>query len=1291
MADSGIRAHQEWLGLIQPVGLVVAPSALVAAQVELDRSLSAKWLAYDALLEDLDGEPTLTDFATFAREFLEWQPSQFAGSPGGPPFPSEVSIALPELDARLEPTYAVPDPHREGQWLLLIKVEAVGVALDRAGEGEAAGSAWNASPHDRFERLLREAGVPAGLLVSGDTIRFVYAPRGESSGWLSFPVAAMATPHGRPMLAALYEMLKQWRLSRACPEARGLRRLLEDSRKYQNEVSTRLAEQVLGALYELARGFQVADDSADGEVLQHTLREAPSEIYGGLLATIMRLVFVLYAEERAMLPPDSAWVEHYGVGSLLDRLRADKARYPDTMDQRYGAWPRLLTLFRILHDGASHERILIPSRAGELFDPDRYPFLEGRPLHTRRVMGERLARVPRLSDGTLLRVLERLLVLDEERLSYRALDVEQIGSVYEAMMGFEVRAALGTSIAVKPKTRKPGSPSHSVLNLDALLAIAPDRRAKWLKEDTECELPTSDATALSRATDVSGLLAALDRRISPYTPQPVRRGGLILSPTEERRRSGSHYTPRELTEPIIVTTLRPVLEAFGDAPTPAQLLDLRICDPAMGSGAFLVGACRYLGDKLVEAWQRDGSMPSIPPDEEPQLFARRVVAQRCLFGVDRNPFAVQLAKLSLWLVTLARAHPFTFLDHALRCGDSLVGLTKSQIEAFHWDLARQSTLWASRVTDRVSQAEGRRRQIESLAETDDTREKRRLLEQADDALHLVRLIGNAAVAAFFNEEKPKRREERRVEHEQLVARSLDATLADGPLEAITEELQAAEPPIVPFHWEIEFPEVFERPNPGFDSIIGNPPFLGGKRISTAHGNSYKEWLAAIHSGASGNTDLVAHFFRRAHSLLRSNGTFGLIATNTISQGDTRVGGLGWLCEHGCTIYEARKRLKWPGHAAVVVSVVHVGKAALEGLFYLDDRQVERITAFLFHAGSNRDPERLSVNDGLSFNGSFLSGIGFTFDDSNADATPIAEMEELIRRDRRNQEVIMPFIGGEEVNDSPIQRHHRFVINFRDKTENEARKWPDLMTIVERKVRPHRETVNRDSHRLRWWQFGEKRPELYAAIASLDRVIVNSQVSTHVAFAFQPTDRVFAHTLNVFVLDTYAALAVLQCRVHEIWSRFLGSSMKDDLRYTPSDCFETFPFAEDWMATPRLEAVGAQYYEFRAQLMIAHNEGLTRTYNRFNDRDERDPDILSLRVLHDAMDRAVLDAYGWTDIEPTCEFLLEYEDDEEDSSRRRKPWRYRWAEEVRDEVLARLLELNRERAGLPKSAQPARST
>ena len=191
------------------------------------------------------------------------------------------------------------------------------------------------------------------------------------------------------------------------------------------------------------------------------------------------------------------------------------------------------------------------------------------------------------------------------------------------------------------------------------------------------------------ADTVEELHAALDPVVDPQaTPDLVPTGAMVLQPSEERRRSGSHYTPRELTEPIVRTALEPVLARLRDGgdrpPRPAAILDLKVCDPAMGSGAFLVEACRQLAEALIEAWRAHDAAPPLLPGEDEVIVARRLVAQKCLYGVDRNPVAVDLAKMSLWLATLARDHPLTFIDHALRHGDSLVGLSRRQIETFHW-------------------------------------------------------------------------------------------------------------------------------------------------------------------------------------------------------------------------------------------------------------------------------------------------------------------------------------------------------------------------------------------------------------------------------------------------------------------------------------------------------------------------------------------------------------------------------------------------------------------------------
>lgn len=351
---------------------------------------------------------------------------------------------------------------------------------------------------------------------------------------------------------------------------------------------------------------------------------------------------------------------------------------------------------------------------------------------------------------------------------------------------------------------------------------------------------------------------------------------------------------------------------------------------------------------------------------------------------------------------------------------------------------------------------------------------------------------------------------------------------------------------------------------------------------------------------------------------------------------------------------------------------------------LDGRPVEKITAFLFDKGGNDDPAVLLANANKSFQGSIVLGMGFTFDDTNPKASPIAEMYRLIAKDSRNAELIFPYIGGEEVNSRPTHEHHRYVINFGERSEPEARQYPELMAIVEEKVKPERLAQKDKGAKEKWWQFIRPRGELVRAIAKCDRVLVtNAQAATHHTFIFYSPNVVFANSLNIFPFETYSSFCVLQSSVHEIWARFFSSSMKDDLRYNPSDCFVTFPFPPDWETDPTLEAIGQIYYEFRAALMIRHNKGLTPTYNRFHNPHETNADILHLRNLHAQMDRAVLDLYGWHDIPTDCEFFLDYEDSfsptSRENRRRKQPWRYRWNEEIHDEVLARLLKLNCDRA------------
>jgi hypothetical protein len=1307
----------DWLDHVQPVGVVVAPVLIKEQgltpirQTPIDTGLAAELLEPDA------AKPALPDPWKFFQAVLGWEARHVAGAPGGPAMPPELLVALPEHDTVLQPTWAVAELGEGPQrWQLLIRIESAGVDADTRGTLDG----WEATPRQRFERLLRGTGVFAGVLVTDQALLLIYAPRGETSGHLAFPLRALGTVAGRPMLSGLKLMLDGFRLFSDADDRR-LPSILARSRDAQASVSSALADQVLGALQELLRGL----DGAEPYLIRELAKSQPDRLYEGLLAMLMRLVFILYAEDRDLLPSRAdgrareIFETSYSVRGLFARLAEDAALNPDTMDERRGGWGRLLALFRLIHKG--HPTRFVQARGGKLFDPDEFLFLEG------RISKDDPPRILKISDGCLLRVLEGLMTLKlrggtRERLSYRTLDVEQIGSVYETVMGFTVETAAGRALPIKAgkNNRTP-----VFVNLDKLLASKGKNRIKYLRENSgRGQISADHAKAIEAARSVEDLVSALDslvdERAAPrHRIAPV--GTPILQPTSERRSTGSHYTPRSLTAPIVKFALEPAFERLGPDATPEQVLDLNVCDPAMGSGAFLVEACRAIGERLVKAWARwPKRRPVIPADEDEELHARRVVAQRCIYGVDKNPRAVDLARLSLWLATLARDHEFTFLDHALKCGDSLVGLSRGQMTSLHWDANAGLPLFDSLLRERFDAAVSARREIREAPDDIARVVQETRYGEIERRLHNTRLIGTAIIGAFFAADKPRAREAKRQEIE---------TWANGRaeeiwprLEAFARQLRSGDHPIQPFHWEIEFPEVFARENPGFDAIVGNPPFAGKNTIIAGNAKNYLPWLQNLHPGAHGNSDLVAHFFRRAFGLLRRSGVFGLIATNTIGQGDTRATGLTHILASGGAIIRATRRLKWPGEAAVVVSVVHVIKGEATASV-LDSRPVRRVSAYLVEGELDDSPGALVANSAKAFIGSQVLGMGFTFDDTAAakgESESIATMRSLIESSSRNSLCIRPYIGGEEVNTDPRQGHDRYVINFcdwplqRDSTLTPwsdlgarerarlrtlgvvpgdypgevAEDWPDLIEILRRRVKPERDIQKRDAVRERWWQYAEKRPGLYATIASQKQVLVATRHAPNWALTYISTGVVFAESLVVFSSEAAQFFAILQSRAHEVWARFFASTLEDRLRYSPTDCFRTFPFPDNFGAQAALQIAGDAYCMYRAQLMIERNDGLTKIYNRLHARDESAPSIARLRTLHFELDTAVLQAYGWQDLANRAmpEFI---EQDTEDGKAHKT--RLDWPADIKDEVLARLLALNAERAAAERAASLAPST
>lgn len=1298
------RFHEEWLGYVQPrEGLVFSVPVLAEAECHERHSPllqeKLRLICRDPgpvkkaskRQTDHGGDPARVraDLHALLTAVLDYDVKDFDQ---GAELPADLHLYVPEGEEDLRPTMAlrrravrteppaaglIPDAStpasRAGEgYLMLIRQLPEGISFDKPGVETGA---WAYPPAAKFDRLLRSCRVPIGLLANGEAVRLIYAPHGAASGSVTFRVGDMtrAGTEARHLLDAFYNLLGAPRFFAVAPD-RQLPALLQASRSRQADVTKALAGQVLDAIGILVAGVERASERHGGEWLDGILAGSQAEpitsneLYEGLLTVLLRLVFCLYAEDKGLLPLENRIYEpYYSARALFDQLREDDVAHPDTMNRRFGAWSRLLALFRAIHGGAAHGELVIPARHGDVFDPQRFRFLE-----------DAGGRVPAIDDETVFGVLRELIMLEGQRLSYRALDVEQLGSVYEGLMGFRVERLGGAAVCLRG--------NRVWVTAREVVGRKVNERLAYLEDDVGVERSVLKkiAAAVKDATDEAEMVAALTLAQVGRVGQRAK-GRLVVQPGLERRRTSSHYTPRELTERVVSRALEPLLGAMGGEPSSERLLNLKICDPAMGSGAFLVAACRFLAEQVVAAWTREGKQAELGSAREDALLrAKRLVAQRCLYGVDKNHLAVNLAKLSLWLETMARGEPFTFVDHALRHGDSLVGLSIEQIRAFDWDIEARKQLelpFGAEIDEYMGEALHRRQRILALAhrlETDPG-EKEALLRDAEDALDRPRLIGDLLVGAWFSADNEKVREQERVRRRDLVR----DWLRDGgePSEGLRELAEAMRARVKPFHWMLEFPEIFyaARPDPladdqrnrtaWIDAVVSNPPFMGGRMISGTLGKKYAQWIEFLHS-ASLNADLVAHFFRRAAMLIGDHGTVGMVATKTISQGDTRATGLQAILGDKVDIYDAVRSMPWPGEAAVVVALVHFAKGALCGVQgmkrVLDGREVARINSRLLAAEERPDPFPLAANDGVCYQGAIVVGMGFVL-------TP-HERNELVRRKPANGKLIFPYVGGEEINTSPTQTPDRYVINFGDMSLAEAERWPDLLRIVRERVKPERDRVNRDAHRKFWWQFGDKRPALNAALTGVRRCLVTSQVTKHLVFAWQPVDRVFSHTLYVLVGMTDGHLAVLQSRIHELWARLLSSSLGDTLRYGAGDCFDTFPFPhpKHLLESSKLAALGKHFYETRSVLMSERDQGLTMTYNQLKDSTNRDRTIVAFRRLHEAMDRAVLDAYGWSDVAvPSFETPT-------------SPQLAAAFETFSDTVIDRLFALNAERAGAQKS-------
>lgn len=1267
---------------------------------------------------------------------------------------------------------------------------------------------WKDTFVEKMTRLCRSCGTRLGLVTNGEQWVLVNATQGGA-------LSGSATWYARlwfqedSTLRAFFALLGFDRFTGA--QDKTLPRLLDESLEHLDEVTDTLGKQVMTAVEVLLEGLDRADLDSGRTLLRDV---SPETLYEASLTVMMRLVFILCAEERGLLLlGEPAYDDAYAVSTLRGRLESDRDKFGDqVLERRYDAWVRLLGLFRAIYSGIDHPLLRMPAMGGSLFDPDKYPFLEGR---SRDVSWDVENPPPLPIDNrTVLLLLESLQVLKAKDgaipLSFRSLDVEQIGYVYEGLLETTGAQAEETLLGLKGD-KDHHNPEIALSELEMLKMEGEEKLFARMKEVTGRSAIASEYAEPPAMTTLPFLGKAcrgdedLKSRILPFfnwmrtsewgEPVVYHKDSFYVTEGSDRRSTGTHYTPKPLTVMMVKEALDPVVyrgPAEGlprvewKLKSPAEILDLKVCDPAMGSGAFLVQACRYLGDRLVDAWEQSekvgvgserevgvgsendecntalpashshsnfraidsqGRVVDFPPDEpmskvqEDRLVeARRLVAEKCLYGVDINPLAVELAKLSLWLVTISKGRPFGFLDHNLKSGDSLLGisdveqLVQFRMKPVSGDLGN---LMSAQIRSSVEEAKKERLELRETRIRDirDIRVQMQHLEKAEAATSRLRDYADYFIGTVLVLGKPTKKSFAKLDTAAMQGAALLNPQTDSfaatqekkrSLVMLSHDLPAGKTQARrPFHWALEFPEVFAQG--GFNAIVGNPPFSGGRKLKAFQGEAYQiylQWQIANNVKGSGNADLVSFFFTRSYHLLRSRSVFALLASNSIAEGATRESCLEHLALHGAQIIGTRPNMPWPGSASVVISPVTLYKPGIapcwKGTLHINDECVDYISPYL-SAQQEWTPESLTKNARGAYIGCVPYNRGFVL--------PESEAHNLISHNPSNSKVVLPYLIGDDMNHSWNLRPSNWIINLFDwplersvkaswnacdsKTKEKqirsckvsfdypfpvAKDFPDVLEIIEKRVKPEREHHPEKLARERWWCFQRPRPELFHSLGrgltyakhpewwreddARDSFIGTTLTSKNRFFVFLPNDAIIDQTI-VAICDK-RQFAILSSNIHIEWANKQGGTLGAGLRYTPSDCYETFPFSID--NSQSLDALGERYDAYRRKIMTSRQIGLTALYNLFHDPSETDAELEEMRRLQREIDVAVRDSYGWQDID------LDHGFHEVGYLPANDNVRYTISDPARIEILKRLAALNRQRweeeeaAGLHKKGK-----
>ena len=777
-----------------------------------------------------------------------------------------VGASLPSPEGTRTPDYALfPDeairctalPHLGtaefyGTALAVADAKRWDRSLDRRLT-EGAGDAFsNANPSYQIDYYLRITGRDWGLLTNGRLWRLYH--RDSSFRLDSYYEVDLVNLLQQGQIERFKYFYLFFRRA-AFPEF--LDRVLRESREYAQGVSEDLKERVYEALRLLAEGFlKYPSTSLTPANLE--------EIHDNALILLYRLLFIFYAESRRLLPLENrSYAEVYSLKAVKEEIADRLDRRVTYLPRRATIWDNLKALFHIINEGSGE--LGVPAYNGRLFDPTKYPFLEDQAI----------------GDAYIVQALDLLARAQGPQgldfVDYRDLEIRHLGSIYEGLLEYQLRYADRDMAVVKDRKRERVVPAE---------------------EGQEVVFPAS-------------------------TVYPVTERG-------ERKATGSYYTPGYIVKYIVENTLGPLVdekqrviqdrltgleaklkaarggnrkllerelgrvrEGFGEA-----VLDLKVLDPAMGSGHFLVEATDYLAQRILDFGVRlgAGAEGGEGADETEISYWRRRAVESCIYGVDVNPLAVELAKLSLWLATAAKGKPLSFLDHHLRCGNSLIGARLADLGGLPSKKKRkrvaeeQMALFdESAFTRDVGLAVGGLVTIQEMASdsVEDIHQKERIFEELLE-VHLKRWrqIADLWVSAYFgNEMAPE-------DYAGLVqwVQTGKGMLPDAQAQPYLDRAHALWREKRFFHWELEFPEVFfdqygrGKPNPGFDAVMGNPPWLGVR--TGAIESDLLDWLRQNFASAKGQFDLAAVFLEIAAQFMSKTGAIGMVVPKRIATNES---------------------------------------------------------------------------------------------------------------------------------------------------------------------------------------------------------------------------------------------------------------------------------------------------------------------------------------------------------------------------------------------------------------------